>query len=308
MKKHCHAALLLAVMVVLPVLQLDAQENKQEDYSWVHHNLCIENIAYGEDEDQRLDIYLQGNWIGPPAYFEADSSLRPTIVFFHGGGWISGQKEHFLYESFFLNFLKCGWNVVNVEYRLGENTAPEAVDDALCAISWISEHSEDYHIDSKKIVLYGVSAGGHLALIAGLMNTVPESHPCAIGDEINIGAIINWFGVSDIRKHYDYKIEKGLENTVLIWVGSHDEVDEISEMYSPVKYVTKSTPPVISIHGDVDGTVLYSHSETLHELLDELNVRNQLVTIENGRHMGFTRNQFQFAYEQIFLFLEEVME
>ena len=299
--------LLILMLLVLPN-QLFAQELKQEDYSWVHHSNCLENIAYGEDKDQRLDIYLQGNWIGPPRYFEADTAKKPTIVFFHGGGWIRGQKESFVYESFFLNFIKQGWNVVNVEYRLGNNTAPKAVDDALCVLAWIAEHAGEFHIDTERIVLYGVSSGGHLALSAGFMNYVPESHPCAIGDRINICAIINWFGVTDIRMHYDHKIEKELENTVLLWVGKEDRIDEISEKYSPINYVSKNSPPVLSVHGEADGDVIYKHAHTLHQLLDEVPVKNKLVTLKDGRHMGFTREQFQFIYEQIFLFLGEVME
>jgi len=308
MKRYNFAVPLLILAVLFTVLRLDAQDNIHEDFSWVHNSNRIEDIAYGEYEDQRLDIYIQGNWIGPPTYFEADTSLKPTIVFFHGGGWIRGQKESFVYQSFFLNFLKHGWNVANVEYRRGPDTAPDAVDDALCAIDWIADHAHEYNIDSERIVLCGVSSGGHLALISGLMNSVPGSHSCLIGDKINICAVINWFGVSDIRKHYEHKIEKELENTVLIWVGDPEEVDEISRQYSPVNYVTKNAVPVISIHGDSDGDVLYSHSQTLHSRLDDLGVENQLVTLEGGRHLGFTREQFQYIYEQIFSFLEECID
>jgi acetyl esterase/lipase len=299
---------LFAIMlIILPQCAL-AQEIDNEDYSWAHCYNRIENIAYGEDIDQKLDIYIQGNWIGPPAYFKADTSLKPAILFFHGGGWIRGQKEDFVYESFFLNFLKRGWNVVNIEYRRGNNTAPNAVNDALCAIRWISENADKYYLDIEKFVICGVSSGGHLALIAGLMNSVQGSHPCVIGNKIKICAIINWFGVTDILKHYEYKIANNLQNDPLNWIGSPDGVAEISQKYSPINYVTINAPPIISIHGDADSDVLYSQSEILHNKLDNLNVKNQLITLKGGNHMGFTRDQFQFIYEQIFSFLEEIID
>lgn len=294
------------MIISLPHHQF-AQEINHKDYSWVHQSNCLSNIAYGEETEQKLDIYTQGNWIGPPNYFMPDTIAKPTIIFYHGGGWHSGQKDDFVYLEFFMNFLKYGWNVVNVEYRCGANTVAKAVDDALCAINWIAENGYKYSIDTERIVVYGVSAGGHLALIAGLLNSIPESHPSVVGKDVNVCAIINWFGISDVLNHYEYKLEKG-DDHVIRWGDSHDKVAEISAKYSPINYLTPSAPPIISIHGDADEVVQYSQSEILHQKLDNSNIPNQLVTIEGGKHMGFTRKQFQFIYEQVFSFLEETLD
>lgn len=61
--------------------------------------------------------------------------------------------------------------MVNLEYRKGENTAPAAVEDVLCALEWIADHAEEYNLDMDRVVLSGGSAGGHLSLIAGFLNT-----------------------------------------------------------------------------------------------------------------------------------------
>lgn len=298
--------LVVLILILLPNHHF-AQEVNHEDYSWVHRLNCTRNVAYGEEKDQILDIYTQGNWIGPPDYFIPDTLSKPTIIFYHGGGWHSGQKDDFVYLEFFLNFLKHDWNVVNVEYRCGVNTISESVDDAISAINWVAENAHQYSIDTKRIVIYGVSAGGHLGLIAGLLNRIPQSNPNVVGNNLNVCAIVNWFGFSDILKHYEYKLEKGDDRMIRLG-DSHDEVVEISAKYSPINYVTTGAPPIISIHGDADEVVLYSHSDILHKVLDSSNIPNQLVTLKGGKHMGFTRKQFQHIYEQIFLFLEEAMD
>ncbi len=156
-------------------------------------------------------------------------------------------------------------------------------------------------------MLTGPSAGGHLCLIAGLMNSVPDSHPCYVGDKINIRAIVNWFGVSDIGSLNDLLNHKK-RNMVQLWVGDSSKVEDIAQKYSPINYVTKDAPPIISIHGDSDSVIPHIQSEQLHNALDEVNVKNQLVTLPGGQHLGFTKEQFQFSNEQIILFLDSIMD
>lgn len=282
---------------------LVGQEEVKQDYSWLHCCDVVENVFYGADKDQRLDIYMQGNWIGEPTYFKVDSVPKPTLVFIHGGGWVLGSKEPFFNEGFFLHFLNRGWNVVNVEYRLGKNTAPQAADDAVCAVKWIIENAEKYFIDPDNIVLGGASAGGHLALIAGLMGSTPGSHTCSFNDEVKIKAIINWFGVSDLV-NLNEQLKNSEWNYTLEWIGDPDKVAGISQKYSPIYYINSNTPPIITIHGDSDSIVPFNQAERLHKALEKAKIRNQLVALPGGKHMGFTKAQFQLMYEQIFSFLE----
>lgn len=179
---------------------LHGQELSKPDYTWAHRFNLKYNISYGEEKAQKLDVYSQN-----------DTLLKPTLIYFHGGNWVHSAKEDFINHQFYIYFMEKGWNVVNVEYRLGKGTAPNAAHDVLCAVKWIAENADTYHIDTDKIVLLGPSAGGHLALISGLMNTVPDRHSCYVGDKIKVKAIINWFGASDISNLNNY--HQGKENT-----------------------------------------------------------------------------------------------
>jgi dipeptidyl aminopeptidase/acylaminoacyl peptidase len=81
--------------------------------------------------------------------------------------------------------------------------------------------------------------------------------------------------------------------------------NEIAARISPLNFVTSELPPIITIHGDADPTVPYNHAKQLHSLLDRAEVTNELVTVPNGRHGGFSANEMIRIYERVFQFLDE---
>lgn len=270
---------------------------------WAHRYNMIMDVKYGTDPAQRLDIYTYGNYIGEPDWFKRSSDKKPTLVWIHGGGWRFGNKE--TDGWFFTHFLERGWNVVNVEYRKGLGTAPEAAEDVITVMKWIRDNAEEYRVDINKIVVSGASAGGHLALLAGLVNSVPDSHPSYVGDEIRVQAIINWYGVTDIEAIEAYLSENSPNsNFVLNWIGKENKLADISEKYSPIHYITENAPPILSIQGDMDSLNPYSQAVLLHEKLENVGAENQLLTLKGGTHLGFTEEQFQLIFKTIFEFLE----
>jgi len=283
--------------------RIESEPQIKETKFWAHHSNMKMDVPYGPDPEQRMDIYVQGNYIGEPHWFQMASERKPTFIWIHGGGWRFGNKE--TDGWFFTHFLERGWNVVNMEHRRGLGTAPNAAEDILLAIQWISQHADQYGIDLDQLVVSGASSGGHLALLAGLVNSVPESHPYYVGDKVKFKAIINWYGISDLKKVETYLREfKPDVNYVLNWVEHREMIDDISRKYSPIHYVSKNAPPILSIHGDVDTLVPHDQAELLHNTLDSLGTTHQLLTLENGKHLGFSEEQFQLIFRTIFDFLD----
>src|SRR4029079_11789008 len=108
----------------------------------------IPNITYlvANNYDAKLDVYQRRNATGP----------QPTLIFIHGGGWVGGTKESSLMSL--MPWFEMGWNVVNVEYRLGRvSLAPAAVEDCLCALRWVGTNAGKYNIDVNKLVVTGES-------------------------------------------------------------------------------------------------------------------------------------------------------
>lgn len=271
-------------------------------HSWVHRVSVNRDLPYGDQPEQRLDVYLQGSWTGEPTFFERNPDPRPTLLFIHGGGWVVRDRRP---EPWVYPFLREGWHVVSMTYRLGPGTAPLAVDDAVCALNWMARNAEEYGFDRDKVVIAGVSAGGHLALLAGILGSRP-GHACYPGNDFQVHSVINWFGITDIRAVEQFlpAADPVFGNYALAWIGDESRVAGISAEYSPVNLLDEQSPPVLTIHGTRDQVVPFDQAIALHERLDALGIRNQLLSLEGGTHAGFTDAQFDRASTAMLEFVD----
>jgi acetyl esterase/lipase len=243
--------------------------------------------------DLKLDVYQRRNVTTP----------QPTLIYMHGGFWVAGNKEAAI--TSLLPFLEMGWNVVNVEYRLGAVApAPAALEDSLCALRYIAAPAQTmaYNIDPAKLVVMGESAGGHLALSLGM---IPDSAnldlECAANTPLpKVAAVINWFGIYDVPDVID---GANRQPAAVRWFGSLPNRMEIAKRVSPMTYVRAGLPPMLTIHGDADRTVPYPQAVRLKADLDRLNVPNQLITIPGGGHGNFTIAQRDMIYRELRAFL-----
>ena len=254
----------------------------------------VSNITYltANNWEAKLDVYQARDATTP----------NPTLIYFHGGGWVAGSKESS--SLTFLPFLNMGWNVVNVEYRLGKvSLAPAAVQDALCALRWVYRNGKDYNVDLNRLVVMGNSAGGHLALTTGM---IPASAGldslCPGTEELKVAAIINWYGITDVN---ELLAGPNVRNYAVRWLGGMSNRDEIAKRVSPLTYVRAGLPPIISIQGDADPTVPYSQNVRLHQALDNAGVRNIFVTVPDGKHGGFSDTEMAKVYAEIRDFLDK---
>jgi acetyl esterase/lipase len=266
------------------------------------------NVVYhtANNYEAKLDLYLPPRSIPP-------TQPAPVVIVIHGGGWIAGTKEERVFEV--LPYLQMGFAAVNVEYRLAQvSLAPAAVEDCRCALHWVFANAKKYNFDPNRVVLQGGSAGGHLALITGMLTpTAGFDHECPSGAENvwsgnattekdpKVAAIVNWFGISDVVDELHGANAKGY---AVVWLGDQPNADEIAKRVSPINYVDKNNPPIITIHGDKDALVPYQQSVRLHKALDAAGVPNQFVTMPGAGHGGFTYDQNQKAWAAIREFLK----
>ena len=96
-------------------------------------------------------------------------TIRPAIVYIHGGGMILGSVSS--EDGFAADLAECtGCSVISVDYGLApENAGTGPVEDRYGALLWIVEHATDLKIDGQNLGLYGVSAGGGLAVGTALL-------------------------------------------------------------------------------------------------------------------------------------------
>lgn len=229
----------------------------------------------------------------------------PTVIYIHGGGWLFGDRTGATIELF-PYFLR-GWNIANVEYRMsGQSLAPAAVEDSVCALRWIYRNAKQFHVDTNRIIVTGHSAGGHLALMVGMFDPASDlDNECAPdfawGDvPMKVAAVVNWYGISDVNDLLDGKNRK---NYALMWLGSLSNREQIAKEVSPLTYVRPGLPPIISVHGDQDDVVPYSQAVRLHGALTKAGDKNELITIQGGKHGYFSDKDTLAAYDKIWKFL-----
>lgn len=297
---------LLTIVVVLSCLGLGwGQLSEAEKASvLVAHDYDVSvNITYkvANNYESKLDVYRPREAKTP----------TPIVMAIHGGGWVGGAKEETLLSD--LPYLNMGFAVVNVEYRLGKvSPAPAAVEDCLCALHWIGRNAKKYNFDLNKVVVTGDSAGGHLALTTSMIPfSAGFENECAYEDDENwagpwtdsrpkVAAVINWFGITDVA---DMLQGPNTRAYAVSWLGSLPNREDLAKRLSPLTYVRSGLPPILTIHGDADKIVPYSHAVRLHEALTKAGIRNQLFTIPGGGHGDFTGDQDVKAFEAIRTFL-----
>jgi acetyl esterase/lipase len=258
------------------------------------------NITYGvaNNFELKLDVY----------HSREAKSPTPVVVMIHGGGWLVSNKDDYVLTAG--PYLTMGFAVVNVEYRPGKiSLAPASVEDCACALRWVARHAKDYNFDLNKIILTGPSAGGHLALMTGMAPaSAGFANECAFQDEPNapapkVAAIINLFGITDV---VDLLQGPNLRTYAVSWMGTAPGREDLARLISPLTYVRPGLPAILTIHGDADKVVPYSHAVRLHEALTRAGVRNQFLTIPGAGHGWLTAEQDLLAFETTRAFLESL--
>jgi acetyl esterase/lipase len=279
---------------------LSAQDAGAQKWAqlFANHYSFEPDIVYGSANNisLRLDVWSRQDTKEPV----------PTVIYIHGGGWVFGGKAGA--DTLLMPYLQKGWNAVNVEYRMaGQSLAPAAVEDSRCALRWVFRNAQKYHFDTSKLVLTGHSAGAHLALSTGMLTAeagFDDACPAdaASGDEpLHVAAIVNWYGITDVA---DLLSGPNHRTYAVAWLGGQPGSVELARRLSPLSYIRKDLPPIITIHGDHDPTVPYTHGVRLQQALAKAGVPNELITIQGGLHGSFNDAQTEDAYSKIWQFLE----
>ena len=243
--------LITAVLVMIAVFSAAAQPHPQDKgYNFV------QNVSYISADEQ--DAYRKERCTLDIYYPETDKGFA-TLVWFHGGGLNSGNKE--LLEG----FRRQGFAVVSVNYRLSPKAeCPAYIDDAAMAVAWTFENIEKYGGCKEQIYVSGHSAGGYLTLMVGLAKEYGKKYG------LDADKIAKLYPVSgQCVTHSQIRKERGLPDGI-----------PVVEEYAPIYYAAKGGAPMILITGDRDleMTARYEENALLQSLLK--NFRHDSVLYE----------------------------
>ncbi len=244
-----------------------------------------ENVPYDTHPQTVMDIYRPA---GPGPH--------PAMIVIHGGGWVAGFKAGMV-ASWVVRYLEKGFVVANVEYRLGTVApAPAAVEDALKAANFFLDNAKKYGADPNRVAVTGGSAGGHLALMVGM---TPRS--AKLGKPAKVRAVVNFYGITDVDDQLHGPNERKYATD---WVPAGPNRTALARRVSPLTYVRKDVPPVLTIHGDADDTVPYQHGVNITKALNDAGAQAEMIPVPKGAH-GFPKETQDKLYPRIFEFLKK---
>ncbi len=208
-----------------------------------------------------------------------DVSGAPAVVYIHGGGWRSGQRENDAATADRL--ARTGYVVVNIDYRLvPDGVFPLAVQDAFCALAFVRAHATDLGVDPDRIAVMGHSAGAHLAALVGVASDITELQDdgCPWGRTGPPIAVVSVAGPMDLRDLHD--------DVVADFVGvAYDTDPDRYATASPITHVDAAEPPFLLVHSEHDLVVDVSQSEAMAATLRDAGNQARLLRLEGGGHI-----------------------
>lgn len=117
--------------------------------------VCRKDISYGDDPDNTMDFYYRGDILN-------DGKKHPVIIYFHGGGFIMGDKKCRVSISEY--YANEGYYVCCVNYRMAPKvTVFEYMSDCVNAVNFVNKLAEECSIDLNNVFVTGDSSGGYTA-------------------------------------------------------------------------------------------------------------------------------------------------
>ena len=205
------------------------------------------NLAYGDDAQHRLDVYVPTSPAAAP---------RPVVVFWHGGRWSFGDKSDYRFVGAALAELGCVAVLPNYRHY-PQVKMPGFMDDAARAARWAHAHAEDYAADSQRFYLMGHSAGAHLATLVALD---PRYFAATGAPPPSITGVIGLSGPYDFLPLQE---------------------DDVKDMFGPpqlypesqpINFVHAGAPPMLLVQGLKDDSVWPRNSVNLAAALEALGV------------------------------------
>ena len=248
----------------------------------------FQNVAYGKDPRQVMDIYLP-----------KDRSVHHTksLILIHGGGWTSGSKAEFITHIDSFKIRLPDYAIFNINYRLvsGGFLFPSQEQDVKAAVDLIVDSAENYHISKDGLVLLGVSAGAHLALLQAYKNRSPK-----------IRAVVDYFGPTDLVTMYNKPWHPLVPFALQMVTGSSPLLNkELFASSSPVEFVSPQSPPTLILHGGKDEVVDVSQSKLLAQKLTAAGVPHQLEIYPAERHGRWYGKTLTSTFNHIENFLKQ---
>ncbi len=227
------------------------------------------------------------------------SALKPAIVYFPGGGFITAKYNKYIEMRSAL--AEAGFVVAAAEYRTVPDIFPAPVVDGKAAVRYLRAHAAEYGIDPTRIGVLGDSAGGWLSQMLGTTNGEKAFDKGRNLDQSSdVQAAATMYGISNllnIGEGFGAKIDKvhhsisSTEALILYgpafrsFAGASVLSDKQKALYaSPMGHVKGHKPPFLIMHGTADTLVSPVQSYQLAKALKKEGNKVEYVLLDGAEH------------------------
>ena len=297
---------ILVVLVVVAFVERDVIRmvfysnydplNKLEVENWTGGTAYM-GVKYSDvSESDYLNLYVPDG-----------DAPAPLIVVVHGGGFVMNDCESRQAELFYQYFRDHGYACATVNYRLAQEAKfPAAVQDVKAAVRFLKANAESYGYDASRVTIWGESAGGYLAVMAGVttdeeFNDLPFIGEDALVEPVSakVDVVLDYYGAVRLESQAERNAafrELGVPGFVVsiangwltsaikdmpefescedAWIGKRIDVltEEEFQAIQPLHYAEKNMNAdtdmdVLIWHGDADITVPWTQSQALYDIL-----------------------------------------
>lgn len=260
----------------------------------------------------------------------AEQPRRPLVIYVHGGGWRRGDSRTLgAFEDFpsvLASLAARGYVVASINYRLsGEARFPAAVQDLNAAIAFLRRNAQSFGIDAERVILWGDSAGAHLAALSAATCRLPQFAPLPATGRLSRGeaaavrvsrvsycvqGVVAWYGIFDLPALLAPRSEaRAVADDAREFLGcGPGACRQLAQSASPVTYAA-TTPPMLLLHGKADQEVPFSQTVTMAASLRKAGVRVEVGLIDGAGHgwigagAGITREASLEALRRTYRFI-----
>jgi acetyl esterase/lipase len=233
---------------------------------------------------EKLDVYLPDG---------SGTTPRAAVVYFHGGGWVKGDKATEREKEIGGALAAAGYVFVTANYKLGDRVWPTNLEDCLDAVRFTRSHAAEYNVDPGRIAAMGTSAGAHLALLVAYADEKagsPTGGPYQ-GVSSRVRAVIEMYGITDLLTRRNVNSDGTPKDTLdnahsvgMLGVGRREGAALWREA-SPVSHVSASVPPTLIVHGLADPIVDHAQATELADALQANGVEHEVLFLKGVGHM-----------------------
>ncbi len=213
---------------------------------------------------------------------------QPLLIWLCGGNFQVMDRDIWLPQL--MPYALRGFTVASVEYRtVNEAPFPACLIDVKAAIRYLRAKRDRYCIDPDRVFIMGESAGGALAVFAGLLSG-PGYEEYEEGDHPDqssaVSGVIDLYGPVVFERDYADMKSNPVKHGAYYQRMAAFPGEERERKYARIvpDCVTSAAPPHLILHGTADVKVDISHSEILHDALTRCGVPAQLYRIEGAGH------------------------